>query len=1245
MKRNVKYIGEAVAVALLAAGAPVVIPMITPSTITQAADFGDKTGELNLTSDTSDLTVSTGTSLSDSKLQSGNSSLSIADDYAKDSSNSSVVTAMETPIYGQSLYTTKEAAMSAAGSDNFDPATTNLGDAQNQLSNGTITTADSYYQTISYKLSNDSAANSILNGEYNIYVDGKQGTNGTDFVLNKTAGTITIVRQFTVEGGISTNLDSIKTVDINSSTDIDTTNYALLNGSNVIPTSSIKSDDTYYTDDLLEAPATSDEIANGKFLKSGRYYHKISFTLASGDASKDTLPAGLTAQGNTITAIQEIDVNGTVNQGIQEPNVTVGESVSSDNDTDSNTLTNSNGSLVDTTKGDYNGVSFGTSYYKEGTSDTDVLNNNVSADTDVVDSKGDFAKTGTYLRTITFNLIDNSVDTDTFGIKEGSDYKLDTQNNTVTYVQKVHIDPKSTVALFSAQSALIQADVAEKIPAKVTIQTGSSYVGASLPGKIETGNFITINGTITDPTLGLFYSTSEAALSSDPNYEVLQGQTVFKNGGRYYRTITFDLKDPDKYSFYHEVGDKEHITKIPYIEGQDYKIGKDTVTFAQEYDVNVYQVSIPDLSITVEKGDPVSKVEKIPGFTYADSSPIYLNGKDDISGDTYDGKKILSVNKTTGKINYSVENVYYDDINDASAHVEADGISPDKLVGKDSDGNDAFQTIGTYYRVIEFHLDTPGRKWVLTGKNVSQGQGDDAADYTTYYVIQPITVTSDDEVKGEIISPDTNIGKSVTVEQATEKNDVISKNGNGDSIKDTDSGRKVEFGTDYYPTTARVKDILAGTATKSDDAVVSADGSYASLGTYYRTVTIPIIDNPSFEYDLTSSKLSDVSDGRKSLTYVQTVTIGKKTSETASGIVTDVPVKVNANDENKDLSSTDKYTLADNGNSLIDTTNGNGVSFSDDYYTDDTAATKVDPSIAQKYTITKPGDYYRKVIFNVSPETLANYDFTRIGGVADTKTNTVTFMQKVEVKAANSSSGSGSGGSSSSNNNANQWTYYQDAGVVTTKSDKSVYNLNNQDNGLIGNRALAKNTSWVTDQYRTNSAGVKQYRVATGEWIDADDVNFQEQADNTTDDWTYYQDPGVVRTIIGQEYYSLNNQANEAIGNRALAKESSWVTDQYRTNSAGVKEYRVATGEWIDAHDVTFIKDIKNIVNVDETSSYYNLYDIDREVNGSRALEKKTSWQADKKAVDPDGNVYYRVATNEWVKQVKGVYLDTSAWY
>ena len=41
MKKNVKYIGSAIAVALLAAGSPVIIPMLVPTTVVNAAPVDD----------------------------------------------------------------------------------------------------------------------------------------------------------------------------------------------------------------------------------------------------------------------------------------------------------------------------------------------------------------------------------------------------------------------------------------------------------------------------------------------------------------------------------------------------------------------------------------------------------------------------------------------------------------------------------------------------------------------------------------------------------------------------------------------------------------------------------------------------------------------------------------------------------------------------------------------------------------------------------------------------------------------------------------------------------------------------------------------------------------------------------------------------------------------------------------------------------------------------------------------------
>lgn len=284
-----------------------------------------------------------------------------------------------------------------------------------------------------------------------------------------------------------------------------------------------------------------------------------------------------------------------------------------------------------------------------------------------------------------------------------------------------------------------------------------------------------------------------------------------------------------------------------------------------------------------------------------------------------------------------------------------------------------------------------------------------------------------------------------------------------------------------------------------------------------------------------------------------------------------------------------------------------------------------------------PGTYYRALKYNLdlpSSSSIYNYDFGK-NAIVDYDKGTVTYYQKVTVKAKSSSSGSGS---------RHSWTIAYPIGTARTKSDQENYTINNDDDQVINDKEIPKNTTLQVDWERTDQAGNKQYHIADGEWINADYVTFDNQDEGNTD-WTYYQNPGYVVTFDKKDYYSLNNRENSIIKNRALAEKSAWVTDQYRTNKVGVKQYRVATNEWIDSHDVIFIKKHKGIVNVDETKSFYNLYNIEEHLITNRAVGERSSWYTDATAEDYNGNIYYRVANNEWIKQTDGVYIDTNAWY
>lgn len=169
----------------------------------------------------------------------------------------------------------------------------------------------------------------------------------------------------------------------------------------------------------------------------------------------------------------------------------------------------------------------------------------------------------------------------------------------------------------------------------------------------------------------------------------------------------------------------------------------------------------------------------------------------------------------------------------------------------------------------------------------------------------------------------------------------------------------------------------------------------------------------------------------------------------------------------------------------------------------------------------------------------------------DTTNNTITFVRQINVGTKEASS----------------WTTEDVDGVVTTKSDSAYYTLKNDDNDTITNRALAKNTAWKTNAVRTNSNGDKQYRVATGEWIDANDVTFSDGSSSSEGAYTDEQALNGKVTLDGPSsfIYMLYNDNGEAVSNRALAGDSAWYTDKKATNADGVTVYHVATGEWVQA--------------------------------------------------------------------------------
>lgn len=139
----------------------------------------------------------------------------------------------------------------------------------------------------------------------------------------------------------------------------------------------------------------------------------------------------------------------------------------------------------------------------------------------------------------------------------------------------------------------------------------------------------------------------------------------------------------------------------------------------------------------------------------------------------------------------------------------------------------------------------------------------------------------------------------------------------------------------------------------------------------------------------------------------------------------------------------------------------------------------------------------------------------------------------------------------------------------------------------------------------------------------------------------------------------LYDMKGNRISGRALAQGTDWYTDTKRVNNnTGEVMYRVSTNEWVKANDVTYVdKDdnsggntsgLTNITDLPSGSTVslagpagfvYSLYSKDGST-ASRGLAGDSSWVTDQQATDADGNVYYRVSTDEWIMQGTGVTLN-----
>lgn len=668
-----------------------------------------------------------------------------------------------------------------------------------------------------------------------------------------------------------------------------------------------------------------------------------------------------------------------------------------------------------------------------------------------------------------------------------------------------------------------------------------------------------------------------------------------------------------------------------------------------------FKIYLSQFDVTSDNDESVSAESKTTLSTLNDNKKNQLSIVDNFVKQTTNNETIIN-----GMTTPIYGKGLFDSDSDALSYAASDSFDPSSSSenGTDSGALDSDGKLikpGVYYQLVSYKVhdkSTDGNTDPTKNDTAIKSMFTGTPDILTNTVIDPYTT----KINGTLAKQDNNtyldkyvlnkntgtitVARKITVTGDTTKNidepikvtagissdDKILTDTSKDSLKSEDKSiyDKVTPETNYYN---------ADPIANAEDAE-EIPNALNKPGTYYRLITFNIGKrNPdiyNFGEKGTYKIIKDSTDGNK-VSFVQEVDV-KAPNDATANIDKNVTVTVGTSSKDSVLTDTSKDTLVDGKTTLLtDPTPGEVY-----YDKDPSKDTKDSKATEVSNALNIPGTYYRKLTFNLTGDVSTDkYNF--VDGDVSSDGKTVTYYQPITVKAKSSSNS----GSSSHDHN---WTISYPTGTAKTKNDQSTYPIVNDDDKIIDGKDIPKDTILNVDRARTDSNGNIQYHIADGEWINANYVTFT--ADNGTDsDWTYYKDPGYVVTFDKQDFYMLNNQANGIIGNRALAQKSAWITDQYRTNKAGVKQYRVATGEWIDSHDVIFVKAAKRIVNVDATKSYYNLYSIEEHLVNNRALNKKTSWYTDATAEDADGNVYYRVSTNEWVKQVDGVHLDTSAWY
>jgi len=190
--------------------------------------------------------------------------------------------------------------------------------------------------------------------------------------------------------------------------------------------------------------------------------------------------------------------------------------------------------------------------------------------------------------------------------------------------------------------------------------------------------------------------------------------------------------------------------------------------------------------------------------------------------------------------------------------------------------------------------------------------------------------------------------------------------------------------------------------------------------------------------------------------------------------------------------------------------------------------------------------------------------------------------------------------------------------TISTFADKTAVQIfqldSNKQMNFVTNRVLNNAISWNSDAKITVN-GINYYRIAANQWAQANQV--------------YLYNPINERIRTYDDSAKLLYQAeNKLISNRELSVNSAWITDR-ETEINGQQYYRVATNEFVNAHDVYIYSPVDLIVTTHKVQT--KIYTAKGDLVTDRSLANNTSWKVDS-ITYINNEKYYRVATNEFIK-------------